>query len=214
MSKDTKHMIAERAAKEIAGPAIVNLGIGIPTLVPDYVKDETVYIHTENGMLNVGAENPEDIDPELVNAGKTPVSELQGASYFSSSESFSMVRGGHIDITVLGVLQIDERGYIANWTVPGKNIIGVGGAMDLISGVKRVICTMMHTTKTGEAKILHRCTYPITAERSVDMLITDLAVFEFKDGEMYLTELMPGVTREEVREKTEANYIEALKEER
>lgn len=208
---DIKFEIAKRAAKELKGPLIVNLGIGVPTLIPDYVEDESVFLHTENGMLGVGAVDDDKIDPNLVNAGKLPVSENIGCAYFDSAESFGMIRGGHVDVTILGVLQADETGRIANWSVPGKDIIGVGGAMDLLCGAKKVICTMTHTTKTGESKLLKQCIYPITAERQVDMIITDLAVFEFREGKMYLIELMPDTTIEEVREKTEASFIEKLK---
>ncbi|WIV12288.1 3-oxoacid CoA-transferase subunit B [Proteiniborus sp. MB09-C3] len=207
----TKYNIAKRAAQELKGPLIVNLGIGVPTLVPNYVNDEQVFLHTENGMLGVGPVDDNNIDPNLVNAGKLPVSEMIGSSYFDSAQSFGMIRGGHVDVAILGVLQADETGKIANWSVPGQDIIGVGGAMDLLCGTKKVICTMMHTTKTGESKILKKCTYPITSERQVDMIITNLAVFEFIEGKMYLTELMPGATIEEVRAKTEANFIEKLK---
>lgn len=212
MSKkaEIQNRIAERAAKELVGPLVVNLGIGVPTLIPNYLEDETVYLHTENGLLGVGPEDTDNIDPNLVNAGKLPVTELAGASYFNSAESFAMIRGGHVDVAILGVLQADQSGRIANWSVPGKNIIGVGGAMDLLSGAKKVICTMTHTTKTGEAKILKECAYPITSTRKVDMLITELAVFTFEDDQMKLIELMPGVTLEEVQEKTEAEFVNAL----
>lgn len=201
-----KELIAKRAAKELKGPCIVNLGIGVPTLIPEYVDDPTVYLHTENGLLGVGDVDEDNIDPNLVNAGKQPVSEQLGSSYFDSAQSFAMIRGGHVDVTVLGVLQADEKGRIANWSIPGKNIIGVGGAMDLLSGAKKVICTMTHVTRDGAPKLVRECDFPITSTRQVDMIITDLAVFEFEDGKMYLTELMPGVTLEEVEEKTEARY--------
>lgn len=207
---EIQNKIAARAAKELQGPLVVNLGIGVPTLIPNYLTDESVYLHTENGMLGVGPEDQENIDPSLVNAGKLPITELPGASYFNSAESFAMIRGGHVDVAILGVLQADQKGEIANWSVPGKNIIGVGGAMDLLSGAKKVICTMTHTTKTGEAKILKECTYPITSTRKVDMLITELAVFKFEDNQMKLVELMPGATLAEVEEKTEATFVNAL----
>lgn len=201
-----KELIAQRAAKELVGPCIVNLGIGVPTLIPEYVSDPTVHLHTENGLLGVGDADPDNLDPNLVNAGKQPVSEKLGSSYFDSAQSFGMIRGGHVDVTVLGVLQADETGQIANWSVPGKAIIGVGGAMDLLSGAKKVICTMTHTAKDGSPKLLKKCDFPITSTRQVDMIVTDLAVFEFREGKMYLTELMPGVTLEEIAEKTEASY--------
>lgn len=211
-NNEMQEMIAERAAKELKGPLVVNLGIGIPNRMPKYINDDQVYIHTENGMLGIGPADPDNVDPNLVNSGKQPVSEMKGASYFDSAESFAMIRGGHVGAAVLGVLQADQTGRIANWSVPGKDIIGVGGAMDLLEGAQRVICTMSHTTKTGAAKILKECTYPITSDRKVDMVITELAVFKFRDGKMYLTELMPGATLEEVREKTEADYIVALEQ--
>ena len=162
-------------------------------------------------MLGIGPADPENLDPNLINSGKQPVSETIGSSYFDSAQSFAMIRGGHVGAAVLGVLQVDQTGRIANWSVPGKDIIGVGGAMDLLEGANRIICTMSHTTKTGEPKILKECTYPLTSNRRVDMVITELAVFEFRDGSMYLTELMPGATLEKVREKTQAEYTVDLK---
>lgn len=201
-----KKVIAKRAAKELVAPCIVNLGVGIPTLIPEFVNDDSVVLHTENGLLGVGNVDENNVDPNLVNAGKKPVSEQLGSAYFDSAQSFGMIRGGHVDVSVLGVLQVDETGRIANWSVPGKAIIGVGGAMDLLSGSKKVICTMMHTTNEGEPKILKKCTYPITSTRSVDMVITELAVFKFENEKMYLTEIMPGHTLEEIAEKTSASY--------
>lgn len=205
-----QEMIARRAAEELKGPLVVNLGIGIPNLIPKYLQDDQVYMHTENGMLGIGPADMDHLDPNLINSGKQPVSETIGSSYFDSAESFAMIRGGHVGAAVLGVLQVDQTGRIANWSVPGKDIIGVGGAMDLLEGAKRIICTMTHTTKNGEPKILKECTYPLTSGRRVDMVITELAVFCFKDGVMTLTELMPGATLEEVREKTEADYVVSL----
>lgn len=205
-----QEIIAERAAKELTGEMVVNLGIGIPNRIPKYLKDDSVHIHTENGMLGIGPVDPDNMDPNLINSGKDPVSEVAGASFFDSAESFAMIRGHHVGAAVLGVLQVDQTGRIANWSVPGKDIIGVGGAMDLLEGAQRIICTMTHTTKNGEAKILQKCTYPLTSNRKVDMVITELAVFKFKDETMYLTELMPGATLEEVREKTKADYVVAI----
>ncbi|MBX9956786.1 3-oxoacid CoA-transferase subunit B [Peribacillus simplex] len=202
-----QNMIARRAAKELTGPCIVNLGIGIPTLVAKYIDDENVFFHTENGLLGVADVEEDDIDPNLVNAGKLPVGQSIGASFFNSAESFAMIRGGHIDVAILGVLQVGQTGEIANWAVPGKNIMGVGGAMDLLVGAKKVIVTMTHTSKEGKSKVLKKCTYPITSTRSVDMIITELAVFEVIDKQLKLIELMPGVTIEEVRAKTEADFI-------
>lgn len=204
---DAKEKIAKRAAQELKGPLIVNLGIGIPNLIPNYVDDPTVFIHTENGMLGVGPYDEDNIDPAIINSGKAFVTAEPGAAYFDSAESFAMIRGHHVDTAVLGILQIDEHGRVANWAVPGKDIIGVGGAMDLIEGAKRIICTMLHTTKTGEPKILHECTYPLSSLRVVDMLITDYAVFRFHDGKMFLDELMPGVTLKDVMDHTEADFI-------
>lgn len=202
-----QEMIAKRAAQELKGPLIVNLGIGIPNLIPQYLHDDQVYMHTENGMLGIGPADSDNWDPNLINSGKQPVSEMTGSSYFDSAESFAMIRGGHVGAAVLGVLQVDQTGRIANWSVPGKDIIGVGGAMDLLEGAKRIICTMTHTTKTGEPKILKECTYPLTSGRRVDMVITELAVFRFREGKMYLTELMPGADLDEVQKKTEGEYI-------
>jgi 3-oxoacid CoA-transferase len=202
-----QNMIAKRAAKELTGPCIVNLGIGIPTLVANYIDDENVFFHTENGLLGVSEVDEDEIDPNLVNAGKLPVGESIGASFFNSAESFAMIRGGHIDVAILGVLQVGQTGEIANWAVPGKNIMGVGGAMDLLVGAKKVIVTMTHTSKEGKSKVLKKCTYPITSTRSVDLIITELAVFEVIDKQLKLIELMPGITIEEVRAKTEADFI-------
>ncbi|MFD6441410.1 3-oxoacid CoA-transferase subunit B, partial [Peribacillus sp. NPDC060186] len=192
---------------ELTGPCTVNLGIGIPTLVAEYIHDDNVFLHTENGLLGVTDVVEEDIDPNLVNAGKLPVGEAIGASYFNSADSFAMIRGGHIDVAILGVLQVDQTGVIANWAVPGKNIMGVGGAMDLLVGAKKVILAMTHTNKDGSSKILKECTYPITSTRSVDLIITELAVFKVVDQSLRLIELMPGVRIEEVRAKTEADFI-------
>lgn len=161
-----KQMIAARAAKEIQDGDIVNLGIGIPTLVDDFLpNDKEVFLHTENGLLGAGPTPTEgEADPEIINAGKLPVTAKTGASYFSSSESFGMIRGGHIDIAILGALQVAENGDIANWAIPGKNILGVGGAMDLVAGAKKVIVTTQHCAKNGEPKILKSCKYPITVK--------------------------------------------------
>lgn len=209
MSKaETQNMIAKRVALELQGPCTVNLGIGIPTLVAEYMTAEDIYLHTENGLLGVTDVEEADIDPNLVNAGKLPVGEAIGSSFFNSSDSFAMIRGGHVDVAILGALQVDETGVIANWAVPGKNIMGVGGAMDLLVGAKKVFVTMSHTSKDGSSKLLQECTYPITSTRQVDMIFTELAVFKVEDGQLKLVDLMPGATIEEVREKTEAAFIE------
>lgn len=209
MSKaETQHMIAKRVAMELEAPCIVNLGIGIPTLVAEYMTEDHIYLHTENGLLGVTDVEEADIDPNLVNAGKLPVGEAVGASFFNSSDSFAMIRGGHVDVAILGALQVDETGVIANWAVPGKNIMGVGGAMDLLVGAKKVFVTMSHTSKDGSSKLLKKCTYPITSTRQVDMIFTELAVFEVIGEGLKLVDLMPGVTLEEVKAKTEASFIE------
>lgn len=206
--KEMQNMIARRAAKELQGPLTVNLGIGIPTLIPEYMDDDNIYLHTENGLLGVTDVEEDHIDPNLVNAGKQPVGEAMDASFFNSSDSFAMIRGGHVDVAILGALQVDQTGIIANWAVPGKNIMGVGGAMDLLVGAKKVIVTMSHTSKDGSSKILKACTYPITSTRSIDMILTELAVFEVVDQQLRLVEMMPGATIEEIREKTDAEFIE------
>lgn len=202
-----KDMIAERAAGALEEQSVINLGIGIPTLVANYLDKEKYYLHTENGLLGVTSVADEDIDPNIVNAGKLPVGEAVGASYFNSADSFAMIRGGHVDVAILGVLQVDETGQVANWAIPGKDIIGVGGAMDLLVGAKKVIITTNHTAKDGSPKFLKECTYPVTSTRKIDMIITDLAVFERKGEKFELIELMGNATLEEIREKTEADYI-------
>ncbi|MEY2193771.1 3-oxoacid CoA-transferase subunit B [Neobacillus sp. BF23-41] len=206
-NKDVQELIAKRAAAELQPNSVINLGIGIPTLIAKYVDSEFVYFHTENGMLGVQELNSEeDFDPNLVNAGKLPISEGMGASYFNSADSFAMIRGGNVDVAILGALQVDEQGYIANWAIPGKNIMGVGGAMDLLTGAKKIIVTTNHTAKNGDSKIVKNCTYPITSIRKVDLIITELAVFEFQNDQLVLKELMPGVTLKEVQEKTDADF--------
>lgn len=211
MANPIQEAIAKRAAQELEQGQIVNLGIGIPTLVANYVEHNHVYLHTENGMLGVEDVTEEEIDPNIVNAGKFTVGEAIGASYFDSAASFAMIRGGHIDVAILGVLQVDEQARIANWAVPGKNIIGVGGAMDLLVGARKVIVTTTHTSKDGNSKILKECNYPITSTRNVDTVITDLAVFKYIDGQLHLVELMPGADLETVKANTEATFVNSLK---
>lgn len=212
---DARMNMARRALKELRPGDVVNLGIGIPTLVADLITpDLNVNLHTENGMLGVGPA-PQDggaLDYP-VNAGKIPVTALPGASYFDSSSSFGMIRGGHVDVAVMGGLQVDARGNLANWAVPGKPLLGVGGAMDLASGARRLIVTMTHTDPDGTPKIVPECTLPLTAHAAVNVIITDRAVFEFRDGQLTLTELMPGATLEGVRASTSAPFREALGEE-
>ncbi len=211
---DSRDYIAKRAAKELKEGDVVNLGIGIPTRVVDFLSDETtVHLHSENGVLGVGPSPSEDeVDADLVNAGKLPITVKKGAAYFDSAASFSMIRGGHIDVSILGVLQVDERGKIANWAIPGENILGVGGAMDLLEGSKRVIVTMQHLTRNGEIKIVKELAYPQTSERRVDVIITEMAVFEVKDRGLVLREVAAGYTLEEVKKSTSASFEINLKE--
>lgn len=205
--------MARRAFAELQKGDVVNLGIGIPTLVADLIKPEhEIILHTENGMLGVGPEPDGDAGAldYPVNAGKVPVTALKGSSYFDSADSFAMIRGQHIDVAIMGGLEVDENANLANWAVPGKPLLGVGGAMDLASGAKKLIITMTHTNCDGSAKIVPACTLPLTAMNAVDVVITDLAVFTYPNGKLTLIELMPGVTIEEVRSKTSAAFIEAL----
>ena len=206
--------MAKRAFSELQKGDVVNLGIGIPTLVADYIKPEDgIILHTENGMLGVGPE-PKDGRGAMfypVNAGKVPVTAVQGSSYFDSADSFAMIRGKHIDVAIMGGLQIDEKGDLANWAVPGKPLLGVGGAMDLASGAKRLIVTLSHTDRRGNSKVVPECTLPLTASNCIDTCITDLAVFKYIDNQLTLVELMPGSSLQEVRDNTAAKFIEQIK---
>lgn len=205
--------MARRAFQELHKGDVVNLGIGIPTLAADLISPEDgIILHSENGMLGVGPEPPAGggaLDYP-VNAGKVPVTALPGSSYFDSAESFGMIRGGHVDVAIMGGLEIDESANLANWTVPGKPLLGVGGAMDLAAGAKRLIVTMAHTNHTGASKIVPECRLPVTAYGCVDICITDLAVFKYLENTLTLIELMPGASLDEVRYKTQAHFKESL----
>src|SRR5438105_3369599 len=206
---DKRERIVRRIAQELRDGDYVNLGIGMPTLVANYVPPGVdITLHSENGMLGVGPYPLEsEIDPDLVNAGKEIVTELPGTSYFSSADSFAMVRGGHIDMTVLGALEVDEEGNLANWTVPGKMMKGMGGAMDLVAGAKRVIIAMEHTTKDGGHKILTKCTLPLTGMKVVNLIVTELAVIEVIDRGLVLKEVASDTTIDKVRAATGAELI-------
>jgi 3-oxoacid CoA-transferase len=209
---ETRMNMARRALAELKRGDVVNLGVGIPTLVADLISAESgIILHTENGMLGVG---PAPLSGGAldypVNAGKQPVTALPGAAYFDSAMSFAMIRGGHVDVAIMGALQVDEAGNLANWAVPGEPLLGVGGAMDLASGAKRVIVTMTHSTRDGTAKIVPSLTLPLTARQAVDTVITELAVFRYLAGRLTLVEIMPGASLDQIRQATGAAFFEAL----
>ena len=203
---DAKNLIACRVAQELKDGDVVNLGIGLPTLIPDYLPDGVhITLQSENGFLGMGPLVGEPL-PDLVNAGGKPCGMVPGTAFFDSAMSFAIIRGGHVDVTVLGGLEVDQQANLANWMVPGKMVPGMGGAMDLVTGARNVIVAMEHATKSGGAKILKRCSLPLTAAGKVTAIVTELAVFRFDGGQLTLTETAPGVSLDEIRARTEADY--------
>lgn len=205
----TREQIAQRIAQELKDGYYVNLGIGIPTLVANYIPTGIdVLFQSENGLLGMGPfPTDAEVDPDLINAGKQTVTAVTGACYFSSAESFAMIRGGHVDLTVLGAFEVDQQGNIASWMIPGKLVKGMGGAMDLVAGADNIIVAMAHANKAGESKILKRCNLPLTGVHCVKKVVTDLAVLELREGKFYLLERAPGVSVEEICTLTEADLV-------
>lgn len=207
-SNITRKRIAKRVAKELHDGDIVNLGIGLPSLVADEVNNNIeVLFHAENGLMGIDSlVSSEHVDPDLINAGAQPISAVQGASYFDSADSFAIIRGGHVDVSVLGALEVDEHGNLASWIIPGKMVPGMGGAMDLVVGAKKVIVAMEHTNK-GKLKLLKQCTLPLTAVNQVNLIVTELGVFEVTPSGLLMKEIAEGVTIDEVQDKTEASIL-------
>lgn len=210
--ESAKIRIAKRVAREFTEMStkkdlFVNLGVGIPTMVADYVEGDGLFLQAENGMLGVGpAATPDQEDPQLINAGRVRVTETTGCAYFDSASSFGMIRGGHIDATVIGAFEVDEHGNVANWIIPNGKQLGVGGAMDLVAGANKVYIAMQHTTKKGKAKLIPECTLPITGYGEVDVVVTEYALFRFRDQKMILEEIAPEITLEELKSVTPARY--------
>lgn len=208
MKQSDRVKIAKRIVQELKEGQFVNLGVGIPTLIPDYLEDKHLILQSENGLLGMGPTPPlEEVNMDLISASKAPITMEVGASLFDSASSFAMIRGGHIDVAVLGVLQVDQTGEIANWAVPGQTILGVGGAMDLVAGAKKIIVATSHSSKTGEAKLVKTLTFPTSGIRKADLVVTEHAVFKFEENQMKLVEVLSDLTIPQLLEITDAEFI-------